>query len=828
MYGRVDQERYKSAMAKCLNYIPTIQGGLIRRSGTRFVAMVGAAAKSATRVVRFEFSTTQAYAIEFGESLCRFYKNNALITLPSVAITAVTNAAPGVVTAVAHGYSNGDRVYISGILGMVELNNREFVVLNVTANTFTLRDLNLVAVDTNGLNPNVYVSGGTVAKVYSISTPYTDPAKLSGLKFSQSADVLYITHPDYAPRKLTRTAHTTWTMTEITFIDGPYLDANTGTTTLTPSAATGSGVTLTASAVTGINHDAGFASTDVGRLIRLQQGTVWGYVLITAWTSTTVVTVTVINTLTSTAAKLVWRMGVWSTTTGFPSCVVFYEDRLFFAGTPDSPQRLDGSYVGAYENFTASLPADGSITASNAVAFTLNSNDVQNILWMTSDEKGLLAGTVKGEWVIRPSAQAEALSPTSISAKQTSTYGSANIQPVQADKATLFTQRGGRKIREMTYFYEVDGFKAQDLSVLSEHITKTGVIAMAYQRSPQQIIWVLRTDGVLLSMTYERDLEALRVGWARHILGGYSDASNADAKVESITVIPSSDGTKDELWMVVKRYINNYAYRSIEYLTQIFDDEVDQQDAFFVDCGATYDNPVALSLAPTLANPVVVSATSHGLVNGDTVIFSDVLGMTELNGNIYTVANKTANTFELSGIDGTGFTAWLSGGYVRKRVAQISGAYPLLASTLISALGDGAVLSLGSNLAAGQFTLGGSAGVIHVGFPFITDGQLLRAEAGAQDGTALGKKRRTHCAGFLVHRSLGLKVGMNFDELDTVTFRRSVDDAGHAPPLFSGIIESETLDADYDTENQICFRQDQPLPSCILAIMPQMVTQDRG
>ena len=115
---------------------------------------------------------------------------------------------------------------------------------------------------------------------YEISTPYLT-AELFQVKFAQSADVMYLVHPNHAPRKLTRTGHTAWTLTEVDFQFGPFQDENDTDTTLTASARTGS-ITVTASASL-------FASTDVGRLIKIHEG----FAKITAFTSATVVTAAV-------------------------------------------------------------------------------------------------------------------------------------------------------------------------------------------------------------------------------------------------------------------------------------------------------------------------------------------------------------------------------------------------------------------------------------------------------------------------------------------------------------------------------------------------------
>lgn len=736
LQGRVSADRYKESVDTCLNYIPTVQGPVTRRPGTYYVAEVKDSSKD-TRLVSFEFSTTQAYVLEFGDLYIRFYKDNAQI-----------------------------------------------------------------------------ISGTPVEVV----SPYVE-ADLYELKFTQSADVLYITHPSYAPRKLTRTSHTSWTLTTITFLDGPYLPINTTTTTITPSGTTGA-ITLTASAAT-------FASTDVGRLVRIKHGSTWGYATITSFTSTTVVNATVNSAFGATTAATTWRLGVWSVTTGYPACVTFHEDRLFFAGSPNVPQRLDGSKSGDYENFAPTDTA-GTVASDNALAFNLNANDVNVIRWMTSDEKGLLVGTVGGEWSVRASSQSEALTPTNVSAKRATSFGSADIQPIQSGKATIYVQRDLRKVRELTYFYDVDGFRAPDITVLAEHITKTGLVQLAYMKSPQAIIWGVRYDGVLIGLTYERESDNLRAGWHRHIVGGVSDAAGNEAIVESVAVIPAPEGDRDELWMTVRRRVDGATVRYVEYMTKFFETEDFQEDAFFVDSGLTYDDPKTVT-AITAANPPVVTSAGHGFSNGDYVRISYAEGMTEVNGNTYKIANVAANTFELQtisgvNVDGTGYSAYLGSGEVRKLVTTISGLSHLEGQT-VSVLADGAVLP-DTTVSGGSITLPLRSSVVAVGLGYNSDLKLLRFDAGSQDGTSLGKTRRTHRVGLQLYRTLGLKLGMSFDSLDTITFRTSSDPMTRAPSLYTGI-RSETVSADYDFENQICIRQDQPLPGTILAIMPQMVTQDR-
>jgi len=366
------------------------------------------------------------------------------------------------------------------------------------------------------------------------------------------------------------------------------------------------------------------------------------------------------------------------------------------------------------------------------------------------------------------------------------------------------------------------------LTILAEHISEGGISEMAAQKEPQPILWSVRGDGQLIGLTYERDIDSFKVGWHRHILGGVSDAAGTATKVESVAVIPNPAGTRDELWILVQRYINGAVVRHIEYLTPIFNDEIKQKDAFFVDSGLSYDAPLTIS-AITKANPGVITATSHGFSNGDKILLSDILGMSQLNGESVLAANVTTHTFEITNLAGTNldtssYSTYVSGGEARKFVSIISG-LDHLEGEAVDILGDGAVQP-SKTVASGSITLSDPATTVHIGYGFVSRGKMLRMNVGAADGTAIGKTQRTHRVGIMFHRSLGLKIGMSFDDLTAITFRKTSDELSRAVPLFSGIL-SETVDADYDFENQLCWQQDQPLPSMILAIMPQLHTQDR-
>jgi len=898
IFGRADLDKYKTGLKTCTNFIPLLQGPVERRPGTKHIDNVKTNS-AVTRIIPFEFSTTQAYVIEVGNLYMRFFKDGARVHEANTTISGATKASPCVVTDTSHGYSNGDEVYISGVVGMTELNGKNYLVANKNTNDFELTDLHGTNIDSSAYT--TYGSAGTASTPVELTTTYAT-ADLFELKFSQSADVLYITHTGYLPRKLTRTSDTAWTITDLTFLDGPYLNTNVGVTTLVLGGTTGS-VSVTASVVTDINGGSGFLTSDIGRLIRWKDAAAnWTWLTITAHTSTTVVTATIDGPdASATTATVNWRLGVWSTNTGFPAAVTFHQNRLAFGGGVDYPQRLDLSKSGDFENMAPTDP-DGTVIDDGSVSITLSADNVNAIRWMADDEKGLLIGTVGGEWVARPSDAGGIMTPSNKQAKRSSSYGSADIAPIRAGRAVLFVQNAKRKVRELAYIFEDDGFRAPDMTLVAEHLTATGIVELAWQSEPQNVMWGCLVDGTLISMTYDRDQKV--IGWARHNMGGYSSAGAAvGSKVESVAVIPNAGGSADEVYVVVQRYINGNNVRYVEYLVPYWSLTTDVEDAFFVDSGLSLDSAITVSGA-TAADPAVITATSHGFSDGDDIRFTDVKGMTELNkvtyrimnqatntfeltdrvgratvitaatkanpcvvtavahgladtdeigifdvggmvelnGLGFTVANKTADTFELSGvnssayttfttgghihdaIDATAYTAYVMSGKARKRILTISGLYHLEGESV-------AILAEGSThpnktVASGAITLDRETSKAHIGLSYNSDFETLRPDAGSKDGTSQGKLVRIHRVIVRFFQSLGGKFGPDTSNLDNFIYRKGGGAMDTAVPLYTGDVEEE-WDMDYSSDAHIFIRQDQPLPMTIEAIMPQMNTQDR-
>ena len=546
---REDYERYPNGLKTLRNFIPLPTGGVITQYGQQWIAQTKDAAQA--YLWSFEYSTTQAYVIEAGNLYFRFYRDGARIFDLAGTVSAMANNGAGLirVTDVGHGLSTGNYVYITGTNGTDEANG-EWIVTVIDADNFDLQSSTFT---------NAYTSGGLWTRPYEIASPYA-LADIPNIKMAQSADTLYLVHPTYAPRKLTRSSHTTWTLGTITFLDGPYMETNITTTTLTPSAATGAGVTVTASAITGINNNTGFQTTDVGRFIRMQEGTVWGYCLITARASTTSVTVTVLLTLTDTTTKDKWRLGSWSDTTGYPSAITIFEQRLVFAATTTEPQHLWLSTTGSYEDMTPSATG-GTVADSDAVTYKLGSNRVNAIRWLSGAQQ-LYIGTV-GEEFAMTGATLEAVSAVNPPlVRSGTTEGSFNLQPVRIGSRVIFVQRSGRELRELTFSDAEQTLVTEELSLLADHFLRrpNSVVTLAYQNKPNRTIWLVRSDGSLLAFC-NYVVEKVRA-WA--LMGSTASAG----LYKWVTVIPSTDLLDDQAWFVMQRTVGGVTKYFVEMQNQ--------------------------------------------------------------------------------------------------------------------------------------------------------------------------------------------------------------------------------------------------------------------
>ncbi len=421
-----------------------------------------------------------------------------------------------------------------------------------------------------------------------IETPWQE-ADLAGLKFCQSADVLYMASPGHAPRKVCRYAHADWRLEDIEFGAGVVRPENLA------AAPVGTiGERTYSYVVTAVNRDTleeslptspvevvAASTLNVEDRVELNWDELEGdyeYRIYKCWNDSESyggVGTAVVGTWTDRGVTPDFDDGPpeirnpFTNEASYPSVVQFFQQRLCFAASQVKPQTVWTSQSGNYQNLNVSNP----LRADDAITATIAADRVNAIRWMLP-AKALLIGTEGGEWLMA-GADGEALTPMSVSFQRQTVRGVADIMPIVIGSTVLFVQRCGRVVREFRYNLEVDGYDAGDLTVLAEHLTRGSRIReWAYQQSPHSIVWCVLEDGSMAAFTYEREHKV--VGWHRH---------ETEGAFESVCCIPGVEG--DEVWCIVRRMVQGETVRYVERLAPFFDGD-DPCIAYFVDCGLSY------------------------------------------------------------------------------------------------------------------------------------------------------------------------------------------------------------------------------------------------
>lgn len=805
--GRLDLVKYQTGLSLARNFITLPHGPATRRPGFEFINE----ARDSTRKVRlvpFAFSADQTAVLEFGHQYIRFHINGGTLLETAKAIVSISGST---VTVNSHGYSTGDWVYIG---------NRYHKVISTGTNTFTTTDLWGVATT---------ASGTTVARVYTISSPYVE-ADLFDLHYAQNSDVVTITHPSYQARELKRLGATNWTLTTIDF--APPSDVPTGVsviatiavnqnlsphsyvvTAVAPDGVTeslasakvttnnnlslaGNYNTITWGAVDGATRynvyklrggsygyigqkkaEIGPSPVNISNIVRaggfagggvnVETATPHGFstgdrVLISGtgvpsldgvWTVTVISSTVFYYTSRSVAPE--------SSTTGtasipalsvtddnvqadtslsppediitlndeegaYPAAVVYHEQRRWFAGTDAQPQALWATRTGTETNLTSSIPSRDADAMDLRIASS-QYNQIRHLVALSD----LIALTAGGEFRIYADG-APAITPTSVSIKPQGYSGASNVQPVVTSGSVLYVQAQGSRVRELAYNWEANAYRSIDISIMAPHrFNGYTLTQLAYSRAPDQILWAVRNDGVLMGMTYVPDQQVY--GWHAH---------DTDGQFESACVV--AEGNEDVLYVVVRRFVNGRTVRYIERLrTRIF---TKQEDAFFVDSGLIRDGAPVTSIS---------------------------------------------NLWHLEGKE-------------------------------VDILADGAVHPR-RVVSGGSITLDYPASKVHVGLPITSDLRTLPLALEGAQAAGQGTVKNVNKVHLRVSQSSIVKAGPDFTRLREYPARAVIDPYGSPPALRDGEL-TLSIDPSWNQDAAVCVRQDLPLPLTVLSMTLEVQT----
>ena len=882
LYGRVDLAQYKAGLASCLNAFIMAQGGVKRRSGFEHIA------------VAKEFDTTAwNSATTYNADDVVYYGDEIY-----VALTSDTGTTPGTDSTV-------------------------WTVLQAWILPFRFSRSQAYVMEFGHKYIRVYTDGGQVqsgGSAVEIVTTYTAD-QVNEIRISQSADVLYLYHPEHAPAQLSRTSHTAWTLENLTFkpatvtpqglavtlsgagsgTDHSYkvtaIDAEKGEESL-PSAAvattgpdalsTTNKMVLKFGQVDGCNEYYCYKEENgaYGYIGKAGKPDV-GLTTITAATQANPVVVTAaghglengdevsiqdaggmtelngnIYTVANKTDDTIELSGVDGTgftafTSGgsvgpivsftdngidpdssdtppternpfdsennYPSVGTIFQQRHTMSGTNNKPDTLEMSQSASYLNLTKSFPPQD----DDACTFMLAGREVNPVCWMIPLKDCLIVGTAGAEWKLQ-AASGNTVTPSNVSVVQQTFRGSENMDAILVGDAILFVQHLGRVLREFRYTLETDGFSSPDLTALADHLLQDYKLTdWSYQQTPRSIVWAVRSDGTLLGLTYMREHDV--VAWHRHETQGW---------FKSVACIPGENSS--ELWAVVKRKVK---YQGWNY--SVAADTGKDGDTFTVPDDVTFskgmvvhgadpagserwfryvgsssytasgsDLPVTFKDSPTPASNEIESIYSAG----------DVLSASweklEAPWRYRRYVERLADEFH--GSDTTdAFFVDCGATYSGSAAVTISG-LDHLEGLPVQSLADGMVHSE-LTVEDGQIRLNQDASTVRVGLGYNTEIKTLRLEAGSPTGVGQGRVKAIASLKVLFHESLGeVECGPDENTVDPFIFFRN--DAPESDiSLFSGW-DDVGIDSGYKNDAVVFMRQSQPLPFCVLAIVPEIIT----
>lgn len=836
MLGRFELPVFKSGCRRLRNNISETQGAARFRCGFRMVHY--ARGNRVPYLLDFQFNDEQAYELEFTDKALRFYKDEGIITENDVAITSISKANPGVVSATAHGYSDGDEVFLNDVKGMVEVNGNSYIVDVLTADTFSLKDIDGNAVST--VNFHTHTGGtGRANRIYEIVTPYDERLNLSRLKVTQNADTMYIDHPFYDPRKLTRTGHASWTLSRYSRTSDPFLDKKviSGVTAASPGVVTCTGHGYVTGDIIIIEEIIGMTELNSRPFTVVKIGA-------DSYSLKDYITGVAVDTSAYTAYS---SAGFASDQTLLPSTPMFHEGRLYHGGMDGNPTQFIGSRspvpttgVPRYDDYTAGSDPD------HAVYFSIADGEVNHILWLQSTNRLLMAGTFGTEVKISGETSEKPITPSSVNVRAENRLGVADIVPINKENIVIYVQRGRLTLRSFEFDAINDRFVSKDRNLVADHITESGIFQLAWQTGRPDLVWAVKSDGDLAALTFKSGEDIS--GWHLHTTGTLEGD-----KFLSVSSMPRPDNF-DQLWVATEREINGHTRRFIEFMTDVPDlpelvdfytgddnaeDDTErwtaamleaQKDCVHLDCSLRYDGSAIGLNAEATIYPSAVSGNAIVIVSDQNVFVSTdegreiwkkaIDGVGEGRAVITNVSDaKHATCRVLQEFDNTDTMA--PGDWYLTTNSLINLGH--LEGRDVKIVTDGG-LHPGRTVTDAAVELDFQAGKIDVGLGYT--GLLIptSVEGGGTTGPAQGKNKNVNRVGIRFLNTGAAEYGTDLYRPEEIEFANAPLQIGSAQPLFSGIKDVHLSD-DWSIDKTIFVRQKNPLP-CTVQFLEVWVETD--
>lgn len=529
LWGRPDYQRYQSGLRLCRGFLPLRQGGITRGPGTLFRGETKAGA--AGRLIPFQFAVNDSVVLEFTDGVMRVWRYGVLVE--SAPSTPYELATPYDLDAIARlqFVQSADAIYlVDGVLPMqrlarLALDNWTIGAAAVRNGPFKVQNLDeAITLQASAASGSITITG--------VGTSF-DAGWVGSLLHLKATDDIGVPY---------WTGNTTVSPGDQMRYDGRIYEVVSGTDT-------------------GVNppiHTEGDILSEAGKVLwrHITDGS--GIAEITAVAGATSITATVLKTIPPgcvSAPTYRWAESAWSDRNGYPATISIYDRRLACANTPGEPRTIWFSTLGDYLDFEPTTSIDGSF------AYAIAGSESQNeIVWLRQGARGLHVGALGEEYSTRSTNNGEAISVLNIAFQRDTKVGSRRTTPVAPDGKPMFISADGTRLFEISYAFQDDKNKAEELSLPSDHIGALGFEQIVWQSVPTRIGWLRLTSGDLAAMIYDPREEVL--GWMLHPIGG---------NVISLAVSRNAAGTEDIVNCIVERTVDGVLKRYVEDLVMNYD-----------------------------------------------------------------------------------------------------------------------------------------------------------------------------------------------------------------------------------------------------------------
>jgi hypothetical protein len=528
---------------------------------------------------------------------------------------------------------------------------------------------------------------------------------------------------------------------------------------------------------------------------------------------------------------------VLATPNNWPGVSSYFQQRKTFAASYTGPDTFWMTQPGNYHNMNVSLPSKD----SDAITGTIVSKELNAIRHLVEMNNGLLALTSSGAWLISGGTPGADVTPATITAQPQSFVGCSNVRPLVIGYDVLFIQDRGSIVRSMSYQFYLNIYTGNDISTLSSHLFfGHSIVDWDYAEEPFKIIWAVRSDGIMLSLTYVKEQEVY--GWARHDTQGMFES-----------VATCIEGGENVAYAVVRRIVGNTFVRYIERMASrylgadpAYGQPADIERAWCVDAGlattATFRTAAILASAQTGTNVAVTGIANDGV---SPVFFNTDVGQVIRAGGGkmlvtgYVNANNILVTVQRTITKVIPNTLPVqpqlinSGGWSIAPVISVVSGLGHLEGMTVQIIADGAVMlpqvvrggsvGLYGSIPNGTSNIAQTASSVIVGLGFQCQMQTLRLDTG--EPTSQGKRKKIAAVTVRVQDSRGIKIGNTFGTLVAFKDRSAYLPLGAQNPLYTGD-ERVVLDPKWGVEGQICIQVDDPVPATILGVVPEIVLGD--